>query len=154
VNRRAFLQLSSLAFPVFAADAANDPWSSDPWSSLELIAPADLAKRMKDGEAMHIICVAFPVLYRQRHITGAILAGPGSKPDGIEALDTALKNIPRNARVVLYCGCCPMQRCPNIRPAYAEAKKLGLKDILVLDLPHDFHTDWVAKGYPVHPSAM
>jgi hypothetical protein len=148
VNRRAFLQLSSLALPVLAADQPKDPWSP-----LELIAPADLAKRMKDGESMHIICAAFPVLYRQRHIAGAVLAGPGNKPEGITALDAALKDIPNDARVVLYCGCCPMQQCPNIRPAYAEAKKLGFKDVLVLDLPHNFHTDWVAKGYPVDSSA-
>ncbi|HEX4751004.1 MAG TPA: rhodanese-like domain-containing protein [Bryobacteraceae bacterium] len=148
VNRRAFLQLSSLAIPLFATDQQSDPWSSG-----DLIQPADLAQRMKNGEALHIICVVFPVLYRQRHITGALLAGPGSKPEGIAALDSALKDIPRGRYIVLYCGCCPMQRCPNIRPAYAEAKKLGFRNVLVLDLPQNFHTDWVAKGYPVDSSA-
>ena len=148
MNRRTFLQLSSVALPLLAADDAKDPWSP-----LELIASADLAKRIADGESMHILCVAFPVLYRQRHIAGSLLAGPGSKPEGIAALDAALKDIQHDQRVVLYCGCCPMRQCPNIRPAYAEAKKLAFNDVLVLDLPHNFHTDWVAKGYPVEPSA-
>ena len=143
MNRRVFLQTASLALPLFAAD------QTDPWPAADLIEPADLAPRIKSGEKLHIICVAFPVLYRQRHIAGAAFAGPGSKPEGITALDAVLKNVKDNNRIVLYCGCCPMQQCPNIRPAYAEAKKSGLRNILVLNLPQNFHTDWTTKGYPI-----
>lgn len=145
VNRRAFLQIASVVFPVLAADQTSDPWPSS-----DLIQPSELAKRLKSSDGgLHLICVAFPVLYRQRHIAGAVLAGPGSKQEGVEALSRALKQLKPNDEIVLYCGCCPMPQCPNVRPAYAEAKRLGFQKLRVLNLPNNFHTDWTAKGYPV-----
>jgi rhodanese-related sulfurtransferase len=145
MNRRNFL-IGSLTVPLLSAE---DPWSAD-----ELIEPEDLARRLRESnKQVHIICVAFPVLYRQRHIATAILAGPGDKPEGIEALQAELKPLNRNDGLVLYCGCCPMQQCPNIRPAYRTAKELGFSNVRVLNLLHNFHTDWVAKGYPVEPAA-
>lgn len=98
---------------------------------------------------LRILCVTFPVLYRQKHIPHAVFAGPGNKPEGIAALRMAVKELPRNTEIVIYCGCCPMKNCPNIRPAYRTAKELGFENVLVLDLPKNFHTDWVAKGYPI-----
>ncbi|HZS53823.1 MAG TPA: rhodanese-like domain-containing protein [Bryobacteraceae bacterium] len=112
--------------------------------------PADLADRLRrSDETIHVICVAFPVLYRQRHIAGAILAGPTSKPEGLTALNSALESLKKTDLVVLYCGCCPMERCPNIRPAYLTTKKLEFKNVRVLNLATNFHTDWTAKGYSV-----
>ena len=112
--------------------------------------PADLAGVLKrSGAPAHVICVAFPVLYRQRHIAGSVLAGPGSKPEGLTALQSELGKLKQSDVVVLYCGCCPMQQCPNIRPTYVAAKKLGFTNVRVLDLRTNFHTDWTAKGYPV-----
>ena len=149
MNRRTFLQLASISVPLLRADEPKDPWSGN-----ELMQPEDLAQRVRQSDKqLHIICVAFPVLYRQRHIAGAILAGPGSKPEGIEALKVQLKDLDRNSEIVLYCGCCPMQQCPNIRPAYRTAKDLTFSRVRVLNLPHNFHTDWAAKGYPAEPAA-
>ena len=45
---------------------------------------------MQSGKAPIILSVAFPVLYRGRHIAHAINAGPTSKPEGIEALKKAV----------------------------------------------------------------
>ena len=143
MRRRSFL-LSCAAMPLaLRADA------SDPWSAQELMQPAELAEKLKGSHAkLHLICVAFPVLYRQRHIAGAALAGPTSKPEGIADLNAALAKLDKNQMLVLYCGCCPMQKCPNIRPAYSAAKNAGFTNVRVLSLPTNFHTDWVAKGYP------
>jgi rhodanese-related sulfurtransferase len=124
--------------------------TADPWSKAELLEPADLAKMLKlPGEPLPIICATFPVLYRQKHIPHAVLAGPTSKPEGISALRSAVRTLPRNAEIVIYCGCCPMKTCPNIRPAYRALKEMGFNNLRVLNLPANFHTDWVAKGYPV-----
>jgi len=95
-----------------------------------------------------VISVAFPVLYNNRHILHAIAAGPGSKPEGIEALKKAVAHSPKDADIVVYCGCCPMVKCPNIRPAYAALKEMGFTHIRVLDIPTNMHDDWFTKDYP------
>jgi hypothetical protein len=77
------------------------------------------------------------------------LAGPGNKPEGLQELRALVAGLPKNADLVLYCGCCPMDRCPNIRPAYQTLKDLGFTRIRIVSMPVNFHTDWFSKGYPV-----
>ena len=128
----------------------GDETGSDLWSKSELIEPADLVKWLSGNEKpIHTICVTFPVLYRRKHIPHAQLAGPTNKPEGVAALRAAVQALPRNTQIVIYCGCCPMKNCPNIRPAYRLLQELRFKRLGVLDLPTNFHTDWVARGYPV-----
>ena len=57
--------------------------------------------------------------------------------------------LPRKTNLVVYCGCCPFSRCPNIRPAFTALRDMGFTRLRVLILPKDFAADWVAKGYPV-----
>ncbi len=122
--------------------------TSDPWASAELLQPAELARAIQSGKAPIVLSVAFPVLYHGKHIVHAINAGPTSKPEGIEALKTAVAKLPKDADLVIYCGCCPMVKCPNIRPAYHTLKELGFMHVRVLSLPTNLHTDWVSKDYP------
>jgi hypothetical protein len=49
---------------------------------------------------------------------------------------------------VIYCGCCPWSKCPNIAAAYDTLHDLGYTRIKVLYIAKDFGTDWVDKGYP------
>src|SRR5215467_9740080 len=115
---------------------------------LPLLEPADLAKTLESAARKPaVICVAFPVLYRSKHITNAVFAGPGNKPEGIEALKKAVAGMPKDADIVLYCGCCPMERCPNIRPAYQALKDAGFTRVRVLRIPTNMATDWYTKGY-------
>ena len=95
-----------------------------------------------------VVSVAFPVLYRGKHIAHAIDAGPGSKPEGIALLKKAVAQLPKDADLVIYCGCCPMVKCPNVRPAYRTLKEMGFTHIRVLDIPTNMHTDWYTKNYP------
>ena len=97
--------------------------------------------------------MAFPVLYRAKHIQHAIFAGPGSKPEGIEELKKAVANLPKDSDIVVYCGCCPMERCPNLRPAYRTLKELGFNHVRVLEIPTNMHTDWYSKNYPSEAGA-
>jgi rhodanese-related sulfurtransferase len=128
---------------VWAQEAASDPWVPG-----ELLQPAQLAKAIESGKAPIVLSVAFPILYKGRHIVHAINAGPTSKPEGIEALKNAVANLPKDANLVIYCGCCPMVKCPNIRPAYRTLKELGFTHVHVLSIPTNLHTDWVSKDYP------
>ncbi len=124
----------------------------DPWAQGEVLQPGELAKAIESGKAPIILSVAFPVLYKGKHIVHAINAGPTSKPEGIEALKKAVAKLPKDTDLVIYCGCCPMLKCPNIRPAYRTLKELGFKRIRVLSIPTNLHTDWVSKGYPAEGS--
>jgi thiosulfate/3-mercaptopyruvate sulfurtransferase len=121
---------------------------SDPWTSGELLEPSQLAKAIESGHPPVILSAAFPVLYRGKHIVHAINAGPTSKPEGIAALRSAVAQLPKDADLVIYCGCCPLVKCPNIRPAYQTLKELGFRHIRVLNLADNLHQDWVSKGYP------
>jgi hypothetical protein len=113
-----------------------------------MMQPAALADALRSGKTPIIISVAFPALYRARHILHATYAGPGSKPDGIEALKKAVAADPKDADIVIYCGCCPMVKCPNIRPAYRALTEMGFTRIRVLNIPTNMHTDWFSKHYP------
>lgn len=126
--------------------------AGDPWPSADLMEPAELASILKQGNSPKILSVAFPVLYRQRHIAGAVLAGPASKPEGLALLEKAAAGMAKDQPVVIYCGCCPMPNCPNIRPAYKRLTELGFTKVKVLDIPTNLHADWVSKGYPSEPS--
>lgn len=101
-----------------------------------------------------IIYVGFPSLYNGAHVTGAILAGPASKPNGIDQLRQVVKDMPRSHPIVIYCGCCPFDKCPNIHPAYKALQDLGFSHIKVMVIPTNLHTDWVSKGYPTTKGPM
>jgi rhodanese-related sulfurtransferase len=125
---------------------------ADPWSAKELLAPASLAEQMSGAKKpAKIIAVPFAVLYRQRHITGAVFAGPGNKAEGLEALKKEVAGLSKDADIVLYCGCCPMEKCPNIRPAFQVLKQMGYTKVRVLNIPENMHKDWYTKKYPSEP---
>src|SRR5579864_2886894 len=96
-----------------------------PWNESELVQPAKLAVRLSDSSPWkpYVVFVGFPVLYRSGHIPAAVMAGPASKPEGLELLRQAVAKLPHDRELVIYCGCCPFDRCPNVRPAYSELHK-------------------------------
>ena len=154
MTRRWFpLAIAGALQAVASVNARADEPAAEPWPKRDLMEPADLAKRLNtSGPKPTIICVAFPVLYRQRHIIHAQFAGPTSEPEGMKALRSAAAKLAKDSNIVVYCGCCPMVRCPNVRPAYRELKRLGYSGVHVLNLPANFHDDWVARNYPVEES--
>ena len=161
---RATLALALLprASPVFAlvlllglasahlGSATGQGSVSDPWTSSQLLQPADLAKSLADARVRKplVVCVGFAVLYKSAHIPGALFHGPGAKPEGIEDLKMWAATVSKEQPIVIYCGCCPMVRCPNVRPAFKALRELGLKDVKLLYLRTDLATDWIAKGFP------
>ena len=108
---------------------------------------AELAQILGNGNAQsRVVCVTFPVMYRQKRIVTAVLAGPGSKPEGFAELHSVIAELKKSDSVVLYSDCWPMTQCPNIRPAYSAAKQSSLKRVCVLNLPTNLHADWIVKG--------
>ena len=88
------------------------------------------------------------VMFAQAHIPGAEYAGPGSQAAGIQSLENVVSGLPKDKQIVLYCGCCPWDRCPNVGPSYKRLTQLGFSHVRVLYLANNFGDDWVSKGYP------
>jgi len=123
---------------------------TDPWTDNDLVQPEQVSKDVRTPLLIH---VGFPVLYRASHITGSVYAGPGSKEEGIADLKKAVAGQPRTREIVLYCGCCPFDKCPNIRPAFAALHEMGFTHVKVMVVPTNLKTDWIDKGYPTDKRA-
>lgn len=148
ISRSALLLALTACCLTFAAEpkaATKDPWSSD-----ALLEPKPFADLLADSTHLRpiVIYVGFPSLYNGAHIRNSLLAGPGSKPEGLDQLRQVVNLVPRTKEIVIYCGCCPFDHCPNVRPAYTYLRSLGFTKVSVLHIETNLHTDWVAKGFP------
>jgi thiosulfate/3-mercaptopyruvate sulfurtransferase len=123
---------------------------TEPWTDNDLVQPEQVSKDLRTPLLIH---VGFPVLYRAAHITGSVFAGPGSKEEGIADLKKAVAGQPRTREIVLYCGCCPFDKCPNIRPAFAALHEMGFTHVKAMVVPTNLKTDWIDKGYPTDKRA-
>jgi hypothetical protein len=122
--------------------------STEPWGP-NTVKPADLVAELAGADKPVVVCTAPPFMYRVSHVPGAVLHGPASSPDVINELTAWAQPLARSTNLVIYCGCCPLEHCPNLRPAYKALKELGFSRLRVLILPDNFGTDWVDRGYPV-----
>lgn len=131
-----------------AGSAPSATANSIPESSL--IQPEALVRLIKGPEKSRpqILQVGSRVMFSQAHIPAAEYAGPGSQPSGIQSLESVVTSLPKNKHIVLYCGCCPWDRCPNVAPAFKRLHSLGFTNVNVLYLANNFGDDWVNKGYP------
>jgi thiosulfate/3-mercaptopyruvate sulfurtransferase len=122
---------------------------SDPWTKTQTVQPAGLAKELGSPKtAPKVVFVGFKRLYSAGHIKGAEYHGTAGSEEGLKELTAWAAGLPRSTNLVIYCGCCPMERCPNIRPAFKALQAVGFKNLRVLLLPQDFATDWAGKGLP------
>lgn len=122
---------------------------SDPWTKTQTVQPADLAKELGNSKnAPTVVFVGFKRLYSAGHIKGAQFHGAAGSNEGLKELTAWATGLPRSTNLVIYCGCCPMERCPNIRPAFKALQGLGFKNLRLLLLPQDFAADWAGKGLP------
>jgi rhodanese-related sulfurtransferase len=119
-------------------------------TDLPTLQPEALAKRLAEpGDRPLLLHVGFKKLYQQAHIPGSEFFGPGSEPEVIARLRQRVAELPRDREIVVYCGCCPWSRCPNVKPAYQALHELGFTRVTTLYIDDDFGANWVAKGYPV-----
>ena len=125
---------------------------ADPWTPSQTVQAADLAQELQQEKDPYptVIHVGVKALYEGAHIPGAVFYGPGSTEQGLAELEKFAETLPKNADLVLYCGCCPLEKCPNLRPAFTALKAGGFARLRVLLLPRSFNADWVEKGFPVH----
>ncbi len=124
---------------------------ADPWTAAQTVQPTQFVTELQQKKDPHrlVIYVGMRTLYNGAHIPGAVYYGPGSSEQGIADLKEYAATFPKDSDVVLYCGCCPLEKCPNLRPAFTALKDMGFARLRALLLPTSFNTDWVEKGYPI-----
>jgi hypothetical protein len=118
-------------------------------ADVSLAQPQELAAQIQaKGAQPALIHVGFAVLYRGKHIPHSIYAGPANTPAGLQALRAAVASLPRDREIVVYCGCCPWDHCPNIKPAMDALKQMGFTRAKALYIPTNLAADWFDRGYP------
>lgn len=133
----------------------SQPKPAEPWSDADVLSPSDFAREIsaaKRTDSPTIIYVGFRTLFEGGHVPGAVFHGTASTEKGLAELQESLSTVPHSANLVIYCGCCPFDHCPNIRPAYKLLRAMGFTHVRVLVLPTSFAADWVEKGYPLEKS--
>src|SRR3954470_9268480 len=116
-------------------------------AEMATVQPAEVAARLSAKPA--IFQVGPNVMYRSHRIPGAAYAGPGSTAAGLALLKTAVEKLPRDREIVIYCGCCPWDKCPNMKPAMEMLQSMGFKNAKAMYIAENFKNDWMDKGYPV-----
>ena len=126
-----------------AGQAASFPASA-------LINPEDLVATIRAGNEIPLmIQVGSHVLYEQAHIPGSEYIGPAASEAGVQQLRKRVGSLPRTKSIVLYCGCCPWNHCPNVKPAFDALQAMGFTSVKVLFIADNFGANWVDKGYPI-----
>jgi hypothetical protein len=148
---RAGLFAAAAAFVFSPAIGADEKKPSDPWVLAQIVQAGDFVRELgeKSETAPTIVYVGFRTLFSGGHIPGATFHGTASTEQGLAELKKWADALPRTTNLVIYCGCCPLEKCPNIRPAFAALNEMGFKKLRVLALPTSFAADWADKGYPV-----
>jgi hypothetical protein len=120
---------------------------TDPWTAEQLLEPSTLASTFKNKQENQpkIFCVGPGAM-----IPHSIDVGPAKDKDNLNKLKAELNKLPKDTYLVIYCGCCPFERCPNVRPAFTLINEMKFTKARLLNLPHNLKTDWIDKGFPVN----
>ncbi|MGN6163656.1 MAG: rhodanese-like domain-containing protein [Flavisolibacter sp.] len=114
------------------------------WTKDQLIQPAQLAQKLKDNDTSLVIISVGPGAL----IPHSVTAGPAQEKENILQLKNELQKRNRDAEIVIYCGCCPFEHCPNVRPAIGLLQEMKFTNYKLLNLPHNIKADWLDKDYP------
>ena len=137
-------------FPLYALQF--QPLSAAAIPQSELIRPEQLHRELQSHDHALILQVGSRLLFDEAHIPGAEYAGPASRPEGLTLLRNRVANLSRQRAIVIYCGCCPWDRCPNVAPAWRLLHQMGFTRIRVLYVAQNFGAEWADRGYPVEKS--
>ena len=136
----------AISFPALAQTFPSRLGAGPSWTAKELMDPAVLASRLKSNKGGPIYIFNIGVV---ENIQGAKNVGAASDAEGLKKLKQSLSSIPKDKEVIIYCGCCPFDKCPNIRPAFNLMKSMGFKNGKLLNLPVNLQQNWKSRGYPM-----
>ena len=142
----ASLSIVMVVLMAFSSKNNSLKQDKDSWRVEQLMAPADLAKIINDGkENIYIYNIGPAGL-----IKNAIEIGDGRDEKNIAKLKDEVSKLPKDANIVIYCGCCPFGHCPNIRPAFNLLNEMKFSNHKLLNLSQNLKVDWIDKGYPMN----
>lgn len=118
----------------------------DNWTQKDLIEPSALAAIIANPKAKQAQIFNIGVV---EDIKGAKNIGGISEKDNLEKFKNTLNSLPKNTFIIVYCGCCPFEKCPNIRPAIGLIKSMGFSNGKLLNLTTNLKQNWIDKGYPL-----
>jgi thiosulfate/3-mercaptopyruvate sulfurtransferase len=114
------------------------------WTSDQLMQPVQLAQMMQSNKPLPVIYSVGPGAV----IPHSVDIGSVKEKDNLNEFKNQLGKLPKDAAIVVYCGCCPYEHCPNVRPAVAALKEMKFTNFKLLNLEHNVKTDWLDKGFP------
>lgn len=114
------------------------------WTADQLMEPSALAAAITANKDVPVIYNVGPGAI----IPHSIDMGMGNDDSNIKRFKEAISKLPKTTNIVVYCGCCPFDKCPNVRPAIAVLQEMKFTNYHLLNLPHNIKTDWISKGYP------
>ncbi|NEW85179.1 MAG: rhodanese-like domain-containing protein [Mariniphaga sp.] len=141
----------TIATSVFAKCQFSSSEQNDPWTQQQLLDPALLANVLKNPNSPQPLVFSIGM---QAIIKGSIDIGPTMIAENLNILKEKLNKLPKDAQIVVYCGCCPFSRCPNIRPAMVLLKSMQFTNFKLLNLPENVKVDWIDKDYPMAETSL
>ena len=144
------LNVTRLFFLLVVVVFASHSYAQNPvnWTDKQLMEPSELANTINSKKDIAVIISVGP----GATIPNSIDVGMVNTKDGLDKLKTQLNDLSKEKKIIIYCGCCPYEHCPNVRPAIDALKEMKFTNYYLLDLPHNIKKDWIDKGYPVSKS--
>ncbi|AGA79754.1 hypothetical protein [Echinicola vietnamensis] len=122
--------------------------TKEPWTADQLVSPYDLNEQMAvQKDSLPLLLSVGPAAV----IKGSVDIGPGQEEANIDKLIKRVEKLDKGQAIIIYCGCCPLQKCPNVRPAFKALNDHGFQNHKLLAILNNIKTDWIDKGYPVNP---
>ncbi len=142
------LKILPFFFLLIIIASCNNSSGQNPenWTSKQLMEPADLAAKLKANKDLPIIFSVGPGAI----IPNSIDIGMVKDEKNLEKFKDQISKLPKSADILIYCGCCPYEHCPDVRPAIAALQSMKFTNYHLLNLPDNIKTDWINKGYPVN----
>jgi thiosulfate/3-mercaptopyruvate sulfurtransferase len=142
-HRKGWLLYLPIVIVIFASFCLKQ---TEPWKPGQLMPPEELAAVINNPTASPrlIISVGPGAL-----VKGSIDIGPAKDKANLDKLKQFLAKEKKDRDIIIYCGCCPFEHCPNIRPAFILLNEMKFTNHKLLSLPHNIKVDWIDKGYPI-----
>jgi thiosulfate/3-mercaptopyruvate sulfurtransferase len=141
-NKKTLLSFLPIVIIIFASFSLKQ---TEPWKANQLMPPADLAAILNNPTAMKPLIIS---IGPDALVLGSIDIGPANAKTNLDKLKQFLAKEKKDRSIVIYCGCCPFEHCPNIRPAFALLNQMKFTNQKLLSLQHNIKIDWINKGYP------
>ena len=113
------------------------------WTYDDLLEPSELSAKIKANKDLHAIFTGPGAIIPHSKNIGMV-----KEAENLQKFTDQLSTLAKDTQIVIYCGCCPFEHCPNVRPAIQLLKDLNFTNYKLLDLPHNIKVDWIDKGFP------